>query len=111
MSIFLRINTVNCALFVRHFFRLITDSQEMLKILSICMHARSQSLSLLVVGFIGKVLLQTARHQQGAASAHRQYSYDCHTRSHCCITPQTSLSTGFNTINNVLLITVLHLTS
>jgi len=40
------------------------------KMLSICTHACSQSLSPLVDGRVNDVLLQTARHQQGTGSAH-----------------------------------------
>jgi len=70
MNILLEINKVNCTLFVRDFFSLITSSQQMFKMFSIWTHTCSQSLSPLVDGRVNNVLLQTVRHQQGDASAH-----------------------------------------
>jgi len=46
--------------------------------LSVCTQAHSQLLSSLIDGRVNNVLLQTAKHQQGTASAHWcNKSYSC----------------------------------
>jgi len=57
---------------VYYFFSLVRSSQQVFKMFSIWTNtcSQSQSLSPLVDGRVNNVLLQTARHQQGAASAH-----------------------------------------
>jgi len=71
-------NKVNYTLFIHDFFNIMTCSQEVFKMMSMCTHACCQSLSSLIDYRINNILLQTAWYQLGTDAAH------WHNKTYCC---------------------------